>query len=312
MALDQIDIPADLYGPLTGSRVGIQLGGIKLLAEAADDRIVVGVPWPWSRFDSPDAVEPDVSVTVEYSRHSGMDIGPLVYDSNQVWHLHEDGAGGHQLVLASADFGPEPFRILHFDKSFSHGRLWVRELDEWKTVAPDGVRPMIFPWLLVDEMIVSRHLLEHGDLEIHGCGVVDGPSGRLFVGHSGSGKSTMAGLWRSSGSVVLSDERCILTHAGRWTIHGTPWISDSGCFSPSEVPLAGVYFLAHGPKTEVREIEPIEAALRLVPECVSPIHSGPYLSVLLQSTAALLEQVPAYLLTFTPDMSAIEAVRRAG
>ena len=63
----------------------------------------------------------------------------------------------------------------------------------------------------------------HGGLMLHCAGIMASSGVHLFIGQSGSGKSTAASLSRGRG-VVLNDDLIVLRpEQGRWIAYGTPF-----------------------------------------------------------------------------------------
>ncbi|MCK7538055.1 MAG: hypothetical protein MZV63_47405 [Marinilabiliales bacterium] len=77
--------------------------------------------------------------------------------------------------------------------------------------------------ILVDGLLLWFLSSAMGDIMIHGSGVVCGGRGWIFTGKSGSGKTTMAGIFDRAGDRVIHDDRLILRReAHGWVMHSTP------------------------------------------------------------------------------------------
>ena len=102
---------------------------------------------------------------------------------------------------------------------------------------------------LAQIMLMNLMAGEEG-IMVHALGVNDNGEGRLFLGSSGKGKSTMASFWKEKeGVCVLSDEHIILRRElGRYWMYGTPWPGMANLISPDRVPLTDVYFIEHASK----------------------------------------------------------------
>ena len=84
-----------------------------------------------------------------------------------------------------------PYKTALFVPDFSRGHVCLHR--PFFADAP-SVDPLEYP---LDELLVISLLGQGRGVEIHGCGVVDGSSGYLFVGQSGAGKTTIARLWQA-------------------------------------------------------------------------------------------------------------------
>jgi hypothetical protein len=69
--------------------------------------------------------------------------------------------------------------------------------------------PELLEHLLADQ-VLPRCLAQRGELVVHAAGIALGPDIALFVGESGRGKSTLAGLFFRAGRTLLSDDCLIL------------------------------------------------------------------------------------------------------
>ena len=77
--------------------------------------------------------------------------------------------------------------------------------------AGSEINPLPYP---VDGLILYFLTSMKGDIMIHGSGVISDGKGWIFTGKSGSGKTTMAKIFDSSGDRVVHDDRLILVKEG--------------------------------------------------------------------------------------------------
>lgn len=154
---------------------------------------------------------------------------------------------------------------------------------------------------------------EAGGLLLHAAGVVHRGRTYLFFGHSGSGKTTVAGFARL-GDRLLNDDLVVLSpHDDRWTAWATPFSSPPGAFNlgPCSAPVAALFRLVPSSVVRADPLDPAQAVAELVAN--APVVSAdPGRSVaLLERCAALARQVPLYALHFRRDPSFWEVVDKA-
>ena len=143
----------------------------------------------------------------------------------------------------------------------------------------------------LDEVLFVNRVWRAGGVEVHSC-AVKLPDGRgaLFVGHSGAGKSTMAGLWSAAvpEAHILSDDRVVLrTQAGRVRMFGTPWHGDA-CFARAESSdVSAIFVIRHGARNSARRLNPAEASAELFARVFIPFHDADAVA----ATLAVLENV---------------------
>ena len=159
------------------------------------------------------------------------------------------------------------------------------------------------------EFLLMSLLNRDGGLYVHAASVVRDGGALLFLGKSGAGKTTLSGLARSQGAEVLSDDRTALRFVrGRLTAFGTPFHGTGRHWAARRAPVHGVFFLEHAPETRARRLPLGEAAARLAALCFAPFWNRIALDELLRQSEAAARAVPAHVLGFTPDLSALEAL----
>src|SRR5207249_7528200 len=261
----------------------------------------------------PDDAEPDVHVRARWGNLAEVSGGRKVFDSGGLWQLFTAN-GALRFHFTSPAWGPLPYKVAWFDKEFASGEVLVH-----RPYFPPGhlVYPLEYP---LDELLIIHLLAAGRGVEVHACGVVDASGqGYLFAGQSGAGKTTMARLWQKTeeaggagGLMILSDDRIILRYqAGQFWMYGTPWHGEAGLSSPARAPLKGVYLLRHGPRIRLVPFARSCPSARLVACSFPPFYHSSGLDFTLGFLDQLVEAVPCYELSFTPDERVIALVRRS-
>ena len=175
------------------------------------------------------------------------------------------------------------------------GSIWTYKSDagEFIDVVENVLRPL-----------VASNLLETGGLLVHSSGIVIDGRCFLFVGHSGAGKSTMAGLALDRGHKVLSDDLNVLVHDGeQWKSRRLPFAgSHQSDPDDSLFPVAGIVRLRQAPE---HRIEPISAAeaFSLLYSAAPFVNTDPFLSETLEATVLrIVESLPQWSLGFRKDV----------
>lgn len=91
----------------------------------------------------------------------------------------------------------------------------------------------------------------------------------MFLGRSGTGKSTHAGLWQRyiSGCSLMNDDNPVVRIAddGTVMVYGSPWSGKTPCYRNVCSPLGGIVLLSQAPHNRIRRLEDLEAYAALVP-----------------------------------------------
>ena len=262
-------------------------------------------------FEIPDSYQPFVNEAsgADFcltSRGGGIPSwsGELVFDSLGAWKLWR---AGEQFLISmhSSTHGKGPYQIALIDEDFSAGTTYT---DNAVTSQLPGYFPFTYP---LDE-VLSVNLLARGHgLEVHASGVSDGGAGVLFLGVSGSGKSTFSRLWDADERVtVLSDDRIIITQRdGGFWIHGTPWHGDAGLADPAGVPLKAVFFIGHADANSASRLKPAQVASRLMARSFPTFWNEEGMNFSTGLAAGLAQALPGYQMGFVPEPDAVEYVR---
>jgi len=225
-----------------------------------------------------------------------------VFKAGDHWQLFQQGRS-FRFRFTAPQFGSAPYRVATFGSDFTRGEILLRRGHFDPALA---VSPLAYP---VDELLVQNHLADGRGVEVHALGILD-PLGRgwLFAGHSGAGKTTMARLLEQAGVMsLLSDDRIILrtTGKGPW-LYGTPWHGEAVVASPTGGPLAGVYFLQHGPRNALRTLAPGAAAAALFARAFPPLYRREALDFTLGFCSDVALTVPCRIFEFLPDRRAAD------
>ena len=100
-------------------------------------------------------------------------------------------------------------------------------------------------------------------LEMHAAVVVKGDLGHLFLGHSGTGKSTHARQWLQAfpDAWLLNDDNPILRvmSDGEVRVYGSPWSGKTPCYVSNHAPVGGIIKLSQAPHNKIRSASLPEA-----------------------------------------------------
>jgi hypothetical protein len=285
----------------------LRIADITIGVSYAQPSLWRALPETVSRFAISNDSPADIELRVETFVEPLPEPGELLFDSGGVWRLYERD-GEYRLDCHSELLGEQPYKIGLFDSTFTRGRILVRP-----DAMSGSMHPLDYPF---DEVLLANLLARGRGVELHGCGLIDDDGrGHLFVGQSGAGKTTTARIWEhvaGAGIQIVSDDRVIVREVGgEMRIYGTPWHGEAEHASPASAPLAGVYLLEQAPLTELVPMSDASAVASLF-GCTFPLFwDGGALSYTLEMLNRMAQRVPVRTLRFTPDASAVEAVRRA-
>lgn len=139
--------------------------------------------------------------------------------------------------------------------------------------------------------------------------VLDGKA-YMFLGHSGTGKSTHSQQWKAAfpKAELLNDDNPIvrLYADGSVVVYGSPWSGKTPCYKNDSAPVQALVQLAQAPENRITRMRMSQAypyilssvsGLKILPETMDRLY---------ESIAKLLEISPVYRLECLPNPSAAQ------
>ena len=152
---------------------------------------------------------------------------------------------------------------------------------------------------------------DKGVLEMHASVTVKDGHGFLFLGHSGTGKSTHSRLWQEAfdDARLLNDDNpilAVLDHEGQRQVrvYGSPWSGKTPCYINRDVPVGGIVKLCQAPHNKIRQLRLPEAyaymlssasGLKIVPAMMDALYT---------TIAEMIQLIPLHELECLPDTDA--------
>ena len=150
--------------------------------------------------------------------------------------------------------------------------------------------------------------LETGTLAIHSSCIVFRNKAVLFLGESGTGKSTHTRLWREHipGAVLLNDDSpMIRVEDGKVWAYGSAWSGKTPCYKDERYELAACVRLSQAPSNEIRKLSVLQAYGALHPSCAPEFaYDESLYDAVSRTIGRILSVVPFYHLACLPDAEA--------
>ncbi|MBO4417610.1 MAG: hypothetical protein J5801_05795 [Bacteroidales bacterium] len=147
-----------------------------------------------------------------------------------------------------------------------------------------------------------------GALEMHASVVTNGGRGYLFLGKSGTGKSTHSQLWikNIAGTDLLNDDNPTirLMADGTVRVYGTPWSGKTPCYKQQNAPVGAIVHLSQAPHNKMFRQSPVQAYVSLL-ESSSSFRPFKDLADGWHATMeGIISAIPFYRLECLPDRDA--------
>lgn len=164
-------------------------------------------------------------------------------------------------------------------------------------------------------MCLSIFILPFFRVAIHASVIAYDGKAVLFLGESGTGKSTHTALWRKHirGAILLNDDSPILW-AGQDErgspfafAYGAPWSGKTPCYKKEMLPVAAIVRLKQAPANNMRRLSKLEAFSALYPSAPPAFAQETQLTDgVCKIISNTIQSVPFYQLECLPDADAAQ------
>ncbi len=226
----------------------------------------------------------------------------LEEDRNDMGHtrLYRTSEGYRVELRYADDARPH---IVETDKDFAHARALIRWDDRYVATALTSMFRIVF----------AQAILPYDAVSLHASAVVSEGKAFLFMGTSGTGKSTHSALWiRHIGDTELlnDDNPIVRVIDGKAVVYGSPWSGKTPCYRNVSAPVAAMVRLKQGPRNRFEPKEDIEAFGAVLPGCSVLRQDRRLHDALCMTLAALIDSICIGELECLPDKEAAEVCRK--
>ena len=192
----------------------------------------------------------------------------------------------------------EVVTAMQCDAAWTDVRVTMRQ--GYERFAIDNAAMLVYAF----RTVAMKTLLFHSSVTIR-----DG-RGYMFLGHSGTGKSTHSRQWLEAfeEAWLLNDDNPIvrLLEDGEVRVYGSPWSGKTSCYKAESAPVQALVQLVQAPENKIERLRMTQAypyilasvsGLKILPESMDAIY---------ESIAALLERCPVYKLECLPNTAAAQ------
>ena len=131
----------------------------------------------------------------------------------------------------------------------------------------------------------------------------------MFLGKSGTGKSTHSQLWLKhfeGAELVNDDNPAVRIIDGEARVYGSPWSGKTPCYRNVDYPIGGIVKLKQAPFNEIRRMKAVEAYVALAMSISGMRWNTKMGDGLHQTENLLTASVPVWHLSCLPDQNAAE------
>lgn len=152
-----------------------------------------------------------------------------------------------------------------------------------------------------------------GVLKVHASVIELEGRALVFMGVSGTGKSTHSRLWLSHvpGATLLNDDEPIvrLMPDGVVRVYGCPWSGSTPCYRDAWAEVKAFVHLYQAPSNELRQLRTLDAFNSLFTSCAFVLSSEEIRIQIFNAVVDILIHVPVYRFDNRPELAAVELTR---
>ena len=145
-------------------------------------------------------------------------------------------------------------------------------------------------------------------LMMHAAVIMRQGKGYLFLGHSGTGKSTHARMWMQAfdDARLLNDDNPVLRllDSGEVRVYGSPWSGKTPCYINEEVPVGAIIQLAQAPANAIRPLRLPQAYANMLSSSSGLKILPDMMDALYDTISRVIQTVQVYHLDCLPDTAA--------
>lgn len=140
---------------------------------------------------------------------------------------------------------------------------------------------------------------------IHSSAVKHKGKGYMFLGESGTGKSTHSQLWLKnvSDAELINDDNPIvrIEDTGNIMVYGSPWSGKTPCYKPMKAQVGALVGLHQSDKNKILRLQPVSAFVETFSSVATLICCRSCYDSIVRTVIRLSETVPFYSLECLPD-----------
>ncbi len=262
--------------------------------------LVEDVLQPYLPFLYPTDEEPIYTLRMEYSDDmKSLDAGEVKECLNDeapyFWIFDRDG----KLNFGFSNSKRRPDCIMFTSDDYSEGVVYVPRSGSVRLVEFSLTNAMMLMFTFrtsgMDTLMTHSSVIRYND------------EGYMFLGRSGTGKSTHSSLWLKNieGTSLLNDDNPVVRVVdGKAYIYGTPWSGKTPCYKNEAVPLKAVVRIAQAPFNRITRLPLLQSYASLLPSCSCMRWDRNATDSLHKSVEKVVSKVACWHLECLPDADA--------
>lgn len=250
----------------------------------------------------------DLSIEVLHEKARKTDTGKIIFYA-PFFNINDRSISCNKYFWAIYQFGK-----YYYLKTFLSDNMYLPEIllrfqpdnIHWQLIVPANqkiINPFQYP---VGSIIIYYLTQLYGSVILHASGINYKNRGYIFSGFSGSGKSTIAGLYNNTGAHILNDDRIILRKIdGKSYIYNTPVYKND---SQKRSLLTEIFLINHNRSNKIHKLCFTEAVARLMAFTIQHHYLSALIKNQIRTIGKIISSTPVFKLGFSPEKSIINFI----
>lgn len=227
--------------------------------------------------------------------YKGEEIGQFdCGGNNHGVYLLKDG--GYQIMVS--DVYERKCCLLQSNKDFSHAVVALHGNDTMRNFGLNNSLMMMFAFSSA----------EQDTLLMHASVIRKDGKGYLFLGVSGTGKSTHTANWLKyiDDCDLMNDDNPVVRFVdGQTLVFGSPWSGKTPCYRNIEAPVGGFVQLKQAPFNKIRKMGVVETFASILPSCSVMKWDKRVYCGICDTVQHVIETTNSFFLENLPDEAAV-------
>ncbi len=137
----------------------------------------------------------------------------------------------------------------------------------------------------------------------------------MFLGKSGTGKSTHSRMWLNAidGVELLNDDHPVIRigNDGTATAYGSPWSGKTACYKNLQAPIGGIIRISRALYNRARRLSPIESYASIMPSCPNLVWEKRFANEKHNTLQRIIGSVPCWVMECLPEEEAARVCCKA-
>ena len=233
----------------------------------------------------------------------------IVKDAELVYSNRETVEPGFVIMDVYKNTDGHFFELRHFSSSQTNCRLFISSDFSEASVSLYGNHTE--QWLIFNTAVDFCFLLStscRDTVLTHASSVIYKGKAYLFLGKSGTGKSTHSRMWLSAleDVILMNDDHPVirLDNDGMPIAYGSPWSGKTPCYKNLSAPLGGIIRISRALHNKARRLAPVEAYASIMTSCSGMTWERDLADGRDRTMQGIVARTPCWVMECLPDEDA--------